>query len=266
MATAKDVTTENKINIVTNTENNVTVTQPSIQTVEILTGPQGPAGAIGPAGPSGSSGLNTGSLGSTNITGTLTVTGSVIISGSSTLTNIGPAIFNGPITSSGNISASIIESSQIKLPSSATSTNLLINNRNALTNNSDILQLGADAGWDSIEYGRGNTSQHNIKGIITSNITASGNISSSGTIESAGNITSGTSRILFTTSSIVYSGSNVTQVTQSFGSTQQITNIVYSVSFADGNPLSVSVTGSDGVNKLYTLTYSASLVTQIIQS
>tara|TARA_R110001599_G_scaffold74534_1_gene205276 strand:+ start:110 stop:418 length:309 start_codon:yes stop_codon:yes gene_type:complete len=76
----------------------------------------------------------------------------------------------------------------------------------------------------------------------------------------------GTSRTIFTTSSLVYSGSNVTQVTQSFGSTQQITNILYSGSFADGNPLSIAVTGSDGINKLYTLTYSASLVTQIIQS
>lgn len=70
----------------------------------------------------------------------------------------------------------------------------------------------------------------------------------------------------FTTASIVYSGSNITQVTQSFDTTQQITNIIYSGSFEDGNPLSISVTGSDGVNKLYTLTYSASLVTQIIQS
>ena len=43
-------TTENKINVVTTTENNVTVTQPSIQTVEVLTGPQG---LVGPTGPSG---------------------------------------------------------------------------------------------------------------------------------------------------------------------------------------------------------------------
>ena len=60
----------------------------------------------------------------------------------------------------------------------------------------------------------------------------------------------GTSRTIFTTSSLVYSGSNVTQVTQSFGSTQQITDILYSGSFADGNPLSIAVTGSDGINKL----------------
>lgn len=46
--------TENKIDIVTTTENNVTVTQPSIQTVEILTGPQGLTGPIGANGASGS--------------------------------------------------------------------------------------------------------------------------------------------------------------------------------------------------------------------
>ena len=106
MATAKNVSTENKINIVTNIENNVTVTQPSIQTVEVLTGPQGPVGAIGPSGPSGSSGLNTGSLGSTNITGTLTITGSVIISGSSTLTNTGPAIFDGTFAQGNGVNVS----------------------------------------------------------------------------------------------------------------------------------------------------------------
>ena len=75
----------------------------------------------------------------------------------------------------------------------------------------------------------------------------------------------GTQRSLFTSCSLAYSGSNVTQVTQSFESgNTQITNILYSGSFADGNPLSVAVTGSDGVNKLYTMTYSASLVTQIL--
>ena len=75
----------------------------------------------------------------------------------------------------------------------------------------------------------------------------------------------GSSRVLYTSCSMVYSGSNVTQVTQSFESgTTQITNILYSGSFADSNPLSIAVTGSDGVNKLYTLTYSASLVTEIL--
>lgn len=75
----------------------------------------------------------------------------------------------------------------------------------------------------------------------------------------------GTTRTLFTSCSMVYSGSNVTQITQSYeAGTQQITNILYSGSFADGNPLSVSVTGSDGVNKLYSMTYSGGNITQIL--
>ena len=74
----------------------------------------------------------------------------------------------------------------------------------------------------------------------------------------------GTTRTLFTSASMIYSGSNVTQVTQSFqAGTQQITNILYSGSFEDGNPLSIAVTGSDGINKLYTMEYSASVITQI---
>ena len=75
----------------------------------------------------------------------------------------------------------------------------------------------------------------------------------------------GTSRTLFTSCSMVYSGSNVMQVTQSYeAGTQQITNILYSGSFSDGNPLEISVTGSDGINKLYSMTYSGSNITQIL--
>ena len=63
---------------------------------------------------------------------------------------------------------------------------------------------------------------------------------------------------------MVYSGSNVTQVTQSYeAGTTQITDILYSGSFADGNPLSIAVTGSDGIKKLYNMEYSASVITQI---
>ena len=242
----------------------------------------------------------------------------------------GPAQIIGNVTASGNVSASNIYTSQLFLPSLGKVTILL---RDVLAHDASTLKVGSDSGWDSIEYGRGDTSQHNFKGVITSNITASSNISASGTIVASNligtntgdqdlssfitsaqtasisvlsasfattashllnnpppfpftgdaqitgslNMTGdiitpasitnqGTTRTLFTTASIVYSGSNVTQVTQSFGSTQQITNITYSGSFEDGNPLNIAVTGSDGVNKLYTLTYSASLVTQIIQS
>tara|TARA_Y100001972_G_C7473108_1_gene240801 strand:+ start:61 stop:369 length:309 start_codon:yes stop_codon:yes gene_type:complete len=96
---------------------------------------------------------------------------------------------------------------------------------------------------------------------IKNGFNSEGNSTISGSLNVLGLLTS-----TFTTASIVYNGSNITQVTQSFGATQQITNISYSEPFEDGNPLLISVTGSDGVNKLYTLTYSASLVTQIIQS
>ena len=75
----------------------------------------------------------------------------------------------------------------------------------------------------------------------------------------------GTTRTAYTISNLVYSGSNVVQVTQSFeAGTQQITDITYSGSFSDGNPLTVAVTGSDGINKLYTMTYSGSNITQIL--
>ena len=87
MSTVKDTSTENKINIVRNTKSNVTVTQPSIQTVEILTGPLGPSGTNGtpgtqgPAGPSGSLTISS-SLGPITIDGNLTLSGSITISGS----------------------------------------------------------------------------------------------------------------------------------------------------------------------------------------
>lgn len=77
MATIRDAITENKIDIVTTTENNVTVTQPSIQTVEVLTGPIGPAGQ--------SSIIDTGSFattGSNTFIGNQTISGSVNISSS----------------------------------------------------------------------------------------------------------------------------------------------------------------------------------------
>lgn len=131
------------------------------------------------------------------------------------------------------------------------------------TNTSSLVIIGNGTSSNN----KKNLVEFNLGGVLINQpITASSNISASGIIQSSGTETAGTTRILFTTASMVYSGSNVTQVTQSFGSTQQITNIIYSGSFEDGNPLSISVTGSDGVNKLYTLTYSASLVTQIIQS
>jgi hypothetical protein len=85
MATIRDTSTENKIDIVTTTENNVTVTQPSIQTVEVLTGPKGNKGDAGPAGPTGSFDNVTGSFattGSNTFIGNQTISGSINISSS----------------------------------------------------------------------------------------------------------------------------------------------------------------------------------------
>ena len=70
----------------------------------------------------------------------------------------------------------------------------------------------------------------------------------------------GTSRTLFTSASFVYTGDNVTQVTQSYDAgTQQITDITYT----GDNPQTIAITGSDGVNKLYTVFYTGENITEI---
>lgn len=70
----------------------------------------------------------------------------------------------------------------------------------------------------------------------------------------------GTSRTLYTSASFVYTSDNITQVTQSFeGGTQQITNITYT----DSNPQTIAITGSDGINKLYTIVYDGDNVSEI---
>ena len=130
--------------------------------------------------------------------------------------------------------------------------------RSIVTGNANIIigsgSLGASALEKQLRIGHAD------------NVIISASLDTGDIITPASITNQGTTRTLFTTASIVYSGSNILNVTQSFGSTEQITNILYSGSFEDGNPLSIAVSGSDGINKLYTLTYSASLVTQIIQS
>jgi hypothetical protein len=70
----------------------------------------------------------------------------------------------------------------------------------------------------------------------------------------------GTRRTLYTTSSIAYSGTNIIHVTQSFtDGTEQKTIFNYS----GDDPTSIIVSGSDGINKVYTLAYDGSNVTQI---
>ena len=98
MANVSDESSNNKINIVTNVENNVTVTQPNIQTVTIKTGPQGPAGPAGAQGPSGSSGA-------ADLSGLNAFTGSAQTSIDALNTFTGSGVFNN-ITASGDISSS----------------------------------------------------------------------------------------------------------------------------------------------------------------
>ena len=206
--------------------------------------------------------------------GFIDITGSVnILSGSATID--GDINADGDITASGNISGS----GTIDTTGAATFGGITLTDSNydangsakyrvdgysVLQNSSTTLKIAGNNYWETITYGNQDTDQHTFIGDITAS--DGGNMDLSGVIKSTGLQTAGTQHTIFTTSSIVYSGSNVTQVTQSFGSTEQITNITYSGSFEDGNPLSIAVSGSDGINKLYTLTYSASLVTQIIQS
>lgn len=74
----------------------------------------------------------------------------------------------------------------------------------------------------------------------------------------------GTQRSSYTTASLTYSGSNITQITSSFeGGGNQITNINYTGSNVDN----IVISGSDGINKIYTLSYDGDgNVTNIIVS
>ena len=189
-----------------------------------------------------------------NINGTLDVDG--VISGSILVLNSGSA--GVPTINFGDLDTGIYSSApgyinfqsnaggspEMEISSYILMRSYLSMNNNYISAVSRIRHLGEITG--------SNTAGYPLK--ITGSVTVDGPLD-----------VNGTTRTLFTSCSLVYSGSNVTQVTQSYeAGTQQITNITYSGSFADGNPLEVSVTGSDGVSKLYTMTYSASLVTQIL--
>ena len=134
------------------------------------------------------------------------------------------------------------------------------------------LYTGNKISWGST-LNTDNVALVNLTGTNTLQVTGSsdisldvkGDISASGAIISGSLLVDGTTRTLYTSASFVYSGSSVTQVTQSFESgKQQITNISYTGSVEDGNPLEISVTGSDNIKKLYTIEYSGSNITQIL--
>ena len=151
---------------------------------------------------------------------------------------------------------------EIGIPSSPV--NLTLKGGGTIGGNSNILNIGTTG--DTVNIYNAVYSQ-SLE--VTGSVDVSGSLSADQIIGSAYSLTDlsvdGTTRTLYATASIVYSGSNITQVTQSFeGGTQQITNITYSGSFADGNPETIVVSGSDGINKIYTLTYSGSDITQIL--
>lgn len=87
----------------------------------------------------------------------------------------------------------------------------------------------------------------------------------SGSITVTGSLTlQGTLRNDYVTQSFQYDGSNLIQITASFANgTEEITNINYTGSNID----TIAITGSDEINKLYTLSYDGSgNVTNIIVS
>jgi len=110
----------------------------------------------------------------------------------------------------------------------------------------------------------GNLAISGIPNVSSSIAEAAASIETSSFATTGSNTFVGTQRFSYTTSSIVYDGSNITQVTSSFtDGTEQITNITYDGSNVD----TIVITGSDGINKLYTLSYDGSgNVTNIIVS
>jgi len=72
----------------------------------------------------------------------------------------------------------------------------------------------------------------------------------------------------YTTASLFYSGSNLTQSVVEFSTGNQTTNITYTGSWDDGKVSVVQVTQSDATIKTYTVVYSgsSSVVDKVIQS
>lgn len=136
------------------------------------------------------------------------------------------------------------------------------------------LILGNDDVVGSVEIGNPNI-QSTLKLMGGGTISANGNTLTIGDPSSGDTLVYntgslnifGTRRTEYTTASIAYSGSNVIHVTQSFtNGTSQKTIVNYQGSFADGKPGSVIVSGSDGINKTYVLSYDGNNVTQITVS
>jgi len=136
-----------------------------------------------------------------------------------------------------------------------------------ITSKGNTLNIGSGTNNDTVNLYNVTYSQSLY---ITGSVSVTGSMIADNFIGGAADLSGsltvlGTQRSLFTSCSMVYSGSNVIQVTKSFSPTStQITNILYSGSFADGNIASIALTGSDGVKNLYTYSYSDGLVTEIL--
>ena len=166
MANVNEISDHNKINVVTNVENNVTVTQPNIQTVEVLAGPRGQQGPTGPPG--------TGAIG--GFTGSFS--GSFLGDGSE-LNNIPADAIVGLNLSqiaSGSFSASISQNGNF-------STNAIMTGSGAGLSN---IPASAIIGLNLSRIASGSVTASISPGgglFINTNVTASGDISaSSGTV------------------------------------------------------------------------------------
>jgi len=96
--------TPNIIVITDSDQNQITVTQPIVNVIEVSTpGPQGQPGATGPQGPSGSL--------QPNSTGSFEITGSLLITGSNPLTVIGPTTLSGSLNVTQGITGSLFGTS-----------------------------------------------------------------------------------------------------------------------------------------------------------
>ena len=108
MSTTRDISSNNKIDIVTNVENNVTITQPNLQVVEVHEGLRGPQGPTGPPG-SGAVGGFSGSF-SGSFTGDGSALENIPASGivGLNLSQIASGSFSASISQNGNFSTNAI--------------------------------------------------------------------------------------------------------------------------------------------------------------
>ena len=191
-------------------------------------------------------------------------TGSAVISGSLSLEGSGSTVFDvvgsqGQLFSiTDSLSGSLFAVSDISgLPILEVLSDDTV--KMGSFNNEAIIVSGNNATITGSFTGSFTGDGSNLTGIETDPFPYTGSAIISGSLEVIG-----TQRSSYTTASLTYSGSNITQITSSFeGGGNQITNINYTGSNVDN----IVISGSDGINKIYTLSYDGSgNVTNIIVS